>query len=183
MLVLNCSHPDVDSRDSWQLKTSQALSLKFSYQRPIASESRDFKMSSESHILSSTKNFKKRGLFRRNKNNNKPLLRQIIDLVPPWILTSCTNTYTSDKGISKYRIYDQFVALTFGQLNRCQSLSNISAGIGVSKIFIDDLKLKQNLQVKTFWGTIENAVKSQIYVALISYLLLELIKRTIVKKQ
>ena len=159
------------------------MSLKFSYQRPIASESRDFKMSSESHILSSTKNFKKRGLFRRNKNNNKPLLRQIIDLVPPWILTSCTNTYTSDKGISKYRIYDQFVALTFGQLNRCQSLSNISAGIGVSKIFIDDLKLKQNLQVKTFWGTIENAVKSQIYVALISYLLLELIKRTIVKKQ
>jgi len=41
--------------------------------------------------------------------------------------------------------------------------------------------LKQNLQVKTFWGTSENAVKSQIYIALISYLLLELIKRTIVK--
>jgi IS4 transposase len=42
--------------------------------------------------------------------------------------------------------------------------------------------LKQNLQVKTFWGTSENAVKSQIYVALINYLLLELIKRTISKK-
>ena len=42
--------------------------------------------------------------------------------------------------------------------------------------------IKQNLQVKTFWGTSENAVKSQIYVALISYLLLELIKRTIVKR-
>ena len=42
--------------------------------------------------------------------------------------------------------------------------------------------LKQNLQVKTFWGTSENAVKSQIYVALINYLLLELIKRTIPKK-
>jgi hypothetical protein len=41
--------------------------------------------------------------------------------------------------------------------------------------------IKQNLQVKTFWGTSENAVKSQIYIALISYLLLELIKRTIVK--
>jgi hypothetical protein len=39
--------------------------------------------------------------------------------------------------------------------------------------------LKQNLQVKTFWGTSENAVKSQIFVALINYLLLELIKRTI----
>jgi hypothetical protein len=42
--------------------------------------------------------------------------------------------------------------------------------------------IKQNLQVKTFWGTSENAVKSQIYVALTSYLLIELIKRTIVKR-
>jgi hypothetical protein len=41
--------------------------------------------------------------------------------------------------------------------------------------------IKQNLQVKTFWGTSENAVKSQIYVALICYLLLELMKRTIAK--
>jgi len=42
--------------------------------------------------------------------------------------------------------------------------------------------MKQNLQIKTFLGTTENAVKSQIYVALISYLLLELINRTIAKK-
>jgi len=42
--------------------------------------------------------------------------------------------------------------------------------------------LKQNLQVKTFWGTSENAVKSQIYVALINYLLLQLVKRTVSKK-
>jgi hypothetical protein len=42
--------------------------------------------------------------------------------------------------------------------------------------------LKQNLQVKTFWGTSKNAVKSQIFMALINYLLLELIKRTISKK-
>jgi hypothetical protein len=42
--------------------------------------------------------------------------------------------------------------------------------------------MKQNLHIKTFWGTSENAVKSQIYVALVCYLLLELIKRTIVKK-
>lgn len=42
--------------------------------------------------------------------------------------------------------------------------------------------IKQNLQIKTFVGTSENAVKSQIYIALISYLLLELINRTIAKK-
>jgi IS4 transposase len=38
--------------------------------------------------------------------------------------------------------------------------------------------IKQNLQIKTFVGTSENAVKSQIYIALISYLLLQLMIRT-----
>ena len=38
--------------------------------------------------------------------------------------------------------------------------------------------MKQNLQIKSFVGTSENAVKSQIFIALISYLLLELIRRT-----
>jgi IS4 transposase len=42
--------------------------------------------------------------------------------------------------------------------------------------------IKQNLQIKTFVGTSENAVKSQIYIALITFLLLELIRRTIPKK-
>ena len=55
------------------------------------------------------------GLFRRNKNINKPVIRQILDLVSRWILDNCTNTYQTDKGYSKYKTYDQFVALTFGQ--------------------------------------------------------------------
>lgn len=84
------------------------------------------------------------GLFRRNKNNNKPLIRQIIDLVPRWLFDSCTNTYNTDKGVSKYKTYDQFVALTFGQLSKCQILNDISAGIGVSEIFIKDLGLTQS---------------------------------------
>ncbi len=42
--------------------------------------------------------------------------------------------------------------------------------------------MKQNLQIKTFLGTSENAVESQIYIALISYLFIELINRTISKK-
>jgi len=84
------------------------------------------------------------GLFRRNKNNNKPLLKQILDLVPRWLFESCTKTHKSDKGCSKYKTYDQFVSLTFGQLNKCQSLNDISAGIGVNEIFINDLGLKQS---------------------------------------
>ena len=41
--------------------------------------------------------------------------------------------------------------------------------------------IKQNLQIKTFVGTSENAVKSQIYVSLICYLLLELLRRNTCK--
>lgn len=84
------------------------------------------------------------GLFKRTKNTNKPLLRQIIDLVPSWILIRCTEQHNSDKGCSKYKTYDQFVALTFGQLNKCYTLSDISTGIGVSQTFISDLGLNQS---------------------------------------
>ena len=41
--------------------------------------------------------------------------------------------------------------------------------------------IKQNLQIKTFLGTSPNACKSQIFIALICYLLLEVIRRTISK--
>jgi len=41
--------------------------------------------------------------------------------------------------------------------------------------------IKQNLQIKTFLGTTPNACKSQIFIALITYLLLELIRRTLSK--
>ena len=84
------------------------------------------------------------GLFRRNKNNNKPVIRQILDLVPHWLFRSCTNTYKTDKGVHKYRTYDQFVALTFGQLDKYHILNDISARIGVSEIFISDLGLSQS---------------------------------------
>ncbi len=84
------------------------------------------------------------GLFRRNKNTNKPVIRQLLMLIPRWLLESCTKTYDSSKGCSKYKTYDQLVALIFGQLNKCQSLNDISAGIGISEIFINDLDLKQS---------------------------------------
>ena len=43
--------------------------------------------------------------------------------------------------------------------------------------------IKQNLLVKTFIGTSENACKSQIWIAMICYLLIELIRRVICKKE
>ena len=84
------------------------------------------------------------GLFRRIKNNSKPLLRQILDLIPSHLIQRSIATYQSDKGCSRYKTYDQLVAMTFGQLNKCLTLSDISTGIGVSEVFIADLKLHQS---------------------------------------
>jgi len=84
------------------------------------------------------------GLFKRSKNTNAPLIRQILDLVPPWMLLRCADAHKSDKGCSRYKTLDQFVALTFGQLNKCFTLSDISTGIGVSEVFISSLGLEQS---------------------------------------
>lgn len=84
------------------------------------------------------------GLFKRTKNNNKPLFRQIIDLIPDWILQNGIHRFESDKGCHKYKTYDQLVALTFGQLCKCSTLGDISTGLSVSQTFMADLKLKQN---------------------------------------
>jgi hypothetical protein len=84
------------------------------------------------------------GLFRRNKNNNKPLIRQIIDLIPTHLLHKVIQQHRTDKGCHKYRTYDQLVALLFGQLCRCSTLEDISIGIGASKTFIRDLGLQQS---------------------------------------
>lgn len=84
------------------------------------------------------------GLFKRNKNNNRPLLRQIIDLIPANILAGCIERHKSDKHCSRYRTRDHLVSQMFGQLNKCYTLEDISAGIAVNKTFIADLGLRQS---------------------------------------
>ena len=42
--------------------------------------------------------------------------------------------------------------------------------------------IKQHLKVKSFWGTSPNAVKSQIYIAIITYTLIAIIKSKINSK-
>jgi IS4 transposase len=83
-------------------------------------------------------------LFRRTKNTNKPILGQILSLIPAYILNYQIQKHKSDKGCSKYKTYDQLVALIFGQLNKCDTLSTISFGLSISSTFLSDIKLKQS---------------------------------------
>jgi len=84
------------------------------------------------------------GLFKRVKNNDKPVIRQILDLIPDHLVRGGIQKYQTDKYCHKYKTRDQLVALLFGQLCRCSTLEDISVGIGVSNTFIQDLGLLQS---------------------------------------
>lgn len=83
-------------------------------------------------------------LFRRSKNTKIPLLRQIFNMIPRHIFRKTVHQHKSDKGCSKYLTEDQFVAMSFGQLNKCHTLSDISCGLSVSSTFLNDIGLKQS---------------------------------------
>lgn len=78
------------------------------------------------------------------KKSNKPLLGQILDLIPDSILNKATSTHHSDKHSHKYKTYDQLVSLMFGQLNKCHSLREIAQGISISPKFLKDIGLEQS---------------------------------------
>ena len=84
------------------------------------------------------------GLFTRSKSNKTPIIKQILELIPGSILKSSIEKYQSDKFCSKYKTYDHLVSQMFGQLNKCQTLTDISTAIAVNTTFIADLGLKQS---------------------------------------
>lgn len=81
---------------------------------------------------------------RRCKNSNKPIIKQILDKIPAHILRKQIDTHQSDKGCHKYKTYDQLVSLIFGQLCKCYTLSDISAGLSMSGTLLSDIGLEQN---------------------------------------
>lgn len=78
------------------------------------------------------------------KKSDKPLLGQILDLVPPSLLNTVISQYESDKHCHKYKTYDQLVSMMFGQLNKCHTLREIAQGISISPKFLKDIGLEQS---------------------------------------
>lgn len=83
-------------------------------------------------------------LFTHKKSNKKPIIKQTLELMPGFILQSSVARHKSNKFCSKYKTYDQLVCQMFGQLNKCQTLTDISTTIAVNTTFISDLGLQQS---------------------------------------
>jgi hypothetical protein len=111
-------------------------------------------------------------LFRRSKNTNLPLFGQILALIPPHLLQTVIHKHQSNKGCSKYKTFDQLVALIFGQLNKCYTLSDISCGLSISSTFLNDIGLKQSPAKSTMSDGNKNRtfeVFESLYYRLLSY--------------
>jgi len=78
------------------------------------------------------------------KKSDKPIFKQIIDLIPSRLFRRCVLRHKSDKGSYRYFTYDQLVSTMFGQLNRCLSLREIALGIDQSPEFLTAIGLQQS---------------------------------------
>lgn len=110
--------------------------------------------------------------YRRSKNTNKPLLKQILEFIPNHIFRGCVQKHKSDKGTHKYKTWDQLVALIFGQLNKCYTLSDISCGLSISGTLLSDLGLDQSPAKSTMSDGNKNRsykVFESLYFRLLSY--------------
>ena len=100
-----------------------------------------------------------------------------------------TSIKTKETGISEHKLRrvvvykedeNKTIEIITNQLNwKARTIADLYKKRWDIELFFK--AMKQNLQIKTFVGTSENAVKSQIYVALINYLIIELIRRTYCK--
>jgi hypothetical protein len=109
---------------------------------------------------------------RRTKNNSKPVIRQILDLIPTHLLARQVRHHQTDKGCHKYKTYDQLVALMFGQLGKCYTLSDISCGLSISTTFLSDLGLSQSPSKSTMSDGNKNRtynIFESLYYSLLSY--------------
>jgi hypothetical protein len=78
------------------------------------------------------------------KKAEKPLLGQILELVPKTLFINSVHQFKSDKHCSTYKTWDEFVAMLFGQLNKCLSLREISMGLSITPEFLNDVGLEQS---------------------------------------
>jgi len=106
------------------------------------------------------------------KKSDKPIFKQIVDLIPVGLFLKCVSKHKSDKGCSRYFTYDQFISMAFGQLNRCLSLREISLGIDQSPEFLADIGLQQSPSKSSMsYGNKNRNYKvfEELYYSLLSY--------------
>ena len=106
--------------------------------------------------------------------HSNTVLAQLLNVIPRHQFQKTVDQYQADKRTRTLSCWGQFVALLVGQLSGASSLRVYKQRWQIELFF---KWIKQNLKIKQFYGTSENAVKLQVLVAMISYVLLRLIQQ------
>ena len=106
--------------------------------------------------------------------------------LPKNVLSHCTIELTTYKSSNDYpkqlrlvRFYDEEQGREFVFLTNATHISSLSVAELYKNRWQIELFfkwLKQHLKIKKFWGTTENAVRIQIYIAVSTYLLVSIVK-------
>ena len=89
------------------------------------------------------------------------IFAQVRDFIPWYQFDKLVAKHKGDWHAKDFNCYNQSLYLLFGQLTGCGSLRDI---------YLCFEWIKQNIVVKTLWGYSENAVRTHLWVAVITYL-------------
>ena len=113
------------------------------------------------------------------------IFSQVLKLIPRAGFDAAVRKHQAERNTKGFTCWGQFVAMLFCQLGSVNSLRDITNGLAattVAEIYKNRWQielffkaLKQSCKVKTFVGTSANALKTQIWTALIAILLVKIL--------
>jgi len=125
-------------------------------------------------------------------NSGKTIFSQLMDFLPSYEFRRCVERYDGNYRIESFSCWNQYLRMAFAQLTYRESLIDIQTclrsapqklcHLGIRgtvscntlahanqvrdwRIYADFKWIKQHLRIKAFYGTSENAVKTQIWIA------------------
>ena len=101
----------------------------------------------------------------------KTLFAQLMDFLPWTTFARIVERYGGDHYVKSLRCAEHFRVMAFAQLTYRESLRDIW------QVELFFKWVKQHLRIKRFYGTSENAVKTQIWIAVAVYVLVAIVKK------
>ncbi len=102
-------------------------------------------------------------------NTQPTVFAQIMAFLPMTEFRKCVRRYHGNCRVRKFSCFDQFFCLVFALLTCRESLR--------WQVELFFRWIKQNLRIKSFYGTSENAIRKQIWVAIAIYALVAIIRK------
>lgn len=114
------------------------------------------------------------------------MLSQLTQHLPLTTFRRCVAKYDGEHKVKSFSCLDQYLSMAFAQLTFRESLRDIEACLRaqIAKLYRQRWQIelffkwiKQHLRIKSFFGTSENAVKAQVWIAVSTYVFVAIVKK------